>query len=369
MSKLNLTGQKIITARDLEVAAASRPDEIEVDACAVVTPAARDLVQARGIKLTRASAAAKDSPIPPAGARPPEGRPSSRPSAPTSEYDRLLHSKEAQALKEEIVHNARKLWQREYVDGNGGNLSCRLTADTVICTPTLVSKADCTVDDLCLVDMDGNQLAGKQKRTSEVFLHLEIYKAVPQAKAVVHAHPPHATAYAIVGRVPPNCVIPEHEVFVGNVAITQYETPGTKRFAETVLPFVKNHNTILLGNHGVVSWADTVTHAEWYHEVVDTYCRTLMLAAQLGQPIVRIPAEKTKDLLAVKKRLGLPDPRLEMQECQLCDAPEFPQGITACPAGSGCGEKCRVDSQSPPDVEALVRAVTDEVMKALGEEK
>jgi len=225
MSKVSLVGQKVVTGRDLELAVASKPEEIEVSAGAVITPAARDVLQSRGIKLTRAcDGAPKDvcatSVLPPASTI---QRPVT-PQSSTSEYEKLLNSKEAQALKEEIVRNARKLWQREYVDGNGGNLSCRLTDETVICTPTLVSKADCTVDDLCLVDMEGNQLAGKQKRTSEVFLHLEIYKAVPEAKAVVHAHPPHATAYAIVGRVPPNCVIPEHEVFVGNVAITQYET-------------------------------------------------------------------------------------------------------------------------------------------------
>ena len=100
-------------------------------------------------------------------------------------------------------------------------------------------------------------------RTSELLLHLEIYKAVPEAKAVVHCHPPHATAYAITGRVPPNLIIPEFEILVGKVAIAPYETPGTQAFAETVLPYVKQHNTMLLANHGIVCWADTVTHAEW----------------------------------------------------------------------------------------------------------
>jgi L-fuculose-phosphate aldolase len=264
-------------------------------------------------------------------------------------------------IKQEIIRVGRKLWDRQYVDGNGGNISYRIAENAVICTPTLCSKADLTPEVLCMVDLEGNQLAGAGKRTSETPLHLEIYRAVPEAKAVVHAHPPHATAYALVGRVPPTCIVPEHEVFVGQVAYAPYETPGTKAFAETVLPFVKTHNTILLGNHGVVCWADTVTHAEWYHEVVDTYCRTLMLAAQLGTPLTRIPGEKAKDLLAVKKRLGLPDARFDLEECKLCDQPEFPGGITACPGA--CGRSS--DLPSDLEVEAMVKAVTDEVLKAL----
>jgi L-fuculose-phosphate aldolase len=197
-----------------------------------------------------------------------------------------LDQAQASAVKAEIVAAGRKLWHRQYVDGNGGNISCRIGTNEVICTPTLISKADLRHDDLCLVDMEGNQLAGQRPRTSEVLLHLEIYKAVPQARAVVHCHPPHATAYAITGRIPPSSIVPEYDVFIGSVAVSPYETPGTKRCAESVLPFIRQHNAVLLGNHGLVCWADTVTHAEWYAEVVETYCWTLILASQLGAPVM-----------------------------------------------------------------------------------
>ena len=222
---------------------------------------------------------------------------------------RLFASPEAKATKSEICAVGRKLWLRQYVDGNGGNISYRIGSDAVLCTPTLMSKYDMTPEDLCMTDMDGVQVAGSKPRTSELLMHLEIYKAVPEAKAVVHCHPPHATAYAITGRVPPNFVLPEFEVVVGKVAISPYETPGTKAFAETVLPYVKQHNTVLLSNHGVVCWADTVTHAEWCVEVLDSYCWTLMLAAQMGAPISHISEEHASDLLAIKKKLGLPDSR------------------------------------------------------------
>jgi len=230
-----------------------------------------------------------------------------------SKAEALYRSKEALHLRQEMVWNAWKLWERHYVDGNGGNLSCRIGDQYVLCTPSMCSKADLTLEDLCLVDLEGNQLFGRFKRTSELLLHLEIYKANPSSRAVIHCHPPHATAYAIAGQIPPPDLVPEQEVFVGPVAIAPYETPGTKVFAETILPFVQRHNSILLANHGVVCWADTVTHAEWFVEVLDTYCRTVMLAFQLGAPLRPIPHPKLEEILEIKAYLGLPDARFESQ--------------------------------------------------------
>ena len=226
-----------------------------------------------------------------------------------SAAERAFRSRRALALKEEIVRTGRKLWERQYVDGNGGNITGRLTDEWVISTPTMLSKADLTVDDLCLVDLDGNHLAGRRTCSSEILLHLAIFKTLAGARSVIHCHPPHATTYALVHKVPPVAMLAEHEVFVGPVAFVPYDTPGTQAFADAVLPYVKDHNTILLSNHGLVCWADTVTHACWYVEVMDTTCRILILASQLGEAPVPIPAGKIGDLLAMKKGLGLPDAR------------------------------------------------------------
>lgn len=221
----------------------------------------------------------------------------------------VANSFEADALRAEIIRVGRKLWDRQYVDGNGGNISVRLGAKYVLCTPTLLSKGDLQPADICLSDLDGNILAGDRSRTSELLLHLEIYKANAKARAVVHCHPPHATAFALTGAVPANGLIPEYEIFIGPAAIAPYETPGTQAFAETVLPFVHDHNTILLSNHGIVCWADTVTHAEWLAEIAETYCRTLLIAQQIGKPLTFIPDDKIEEILALKRRMGLPDAR------------------------------------------------------------
>jgi len=222
----------------------------------------------------------------------------------------LFNSAEANAFRAEIIRVGRKLWDRQYVDGNGGNISVRLGAEFVLCTPTMLSKADLEVADICLSDLDGKILAGDRTLTSELLLHLEIYKANSKARAVVHCHPPYATAFAITGTVPPNGLIPEYEVFIGPAAVAPYETPGTQAFAETVLPWVHEHNTILLKNHGVVCWSDTVTHAEWLCEIMDTYCKTYLIARQIGEPLAVIPDDKIDDILRRKQWMGLPDARM-----------------------------------------------------------
>jgi len=113
--------------------------------------------------------------------------------------------------------------------------------------------------------------------------------------------------------VPPAGYHSEYETMIGPAAVAPYETPGTQAFAETVRPFVRKHNTIVLANHGVVCWADTVTHAEWLVETFETYCKTWLIAqqvsAQLGRPLQPIPTDKIGEILAIKRQMGLPDER------------------------------------------------------------
>ena len=266
-----------------------------------------------------------------------------------SPEEAIYRSPEGLALRQEMVWNAHKLWERQYVDGNGGNLSCRIGEHYVLCTPSMVSKADVTIDDLCLVDLDSRQFCGPFRRTSELLMHLEIYKTNPAARAVVHCHPAHATAYAIAGVIPSPDSVPEQEVFVGPVAIAPYETPGTQAFAETIRPFVDRYNSILLKNHGVVCWADTITHAEWFVEVLDTYCRTLILASHLGTPVQRISPDKIQEILEIKKQLGLPDARFDSQPNS--NAYNYPKPERA----------YREAGNAPRDLEFLVRTLADAV--------
>jgi L-fuculose-phosphate aldolase len=372
MSSLDLTAQRVIAAKDIHQAASGGAKEILARKGAVITPLAADTAQRRALTIREVGGPAASCP---AGKDASTARPAPLASAAASpEALALFNSPEAERIKAEIVRTGRKLWLRQYVDGNGGNISYRLGPNEVLCTPTLCSKYDLTPELICMVDLDGNQLAGTAARTSEIYLHLEVYKAVPEAKGVVHCHPPHATAYAITGRVPPTGVVPEFDVFVGAVACTQYETPGTRKFAETVLPYIRNYNTVLLGNHGIVCWGGTVTHAEWYAEVLETYCWTLTIAAsQVGAPVSRIPSAKTQDLLNIKRRLGLPDPRLTPDLCPIPEATDAPiEDIALMPpkpcacalsATGQCGGPA--GGRDNVDAEAMVRDVTEAVMAAL----
>ena len=278
----------------------------------------------------------------------------------------LFHSPAVEAIKEEIVRTGRKLWQRQYVDGNGGNISARVSRDYVVCTPTLLSKGDLQVDDLALVDMNNQRICGDRPHTSEILLHLEIYKTVPQAKAIIHCHPPYATAHAVAGVVPQGNLVPEEEVFIGPVALTPYETPGTEACAHSVHSLARNHNTILLGNHGIVCWADTVTHAEWYAEIIDTYCKTILIARQLRPELKEIAPDKIADLLALKKKMGLPDARFATEAAEpnnLQAAVDAYLGAASPAQLPGSGK------QNSAELDRLVGLVTEQVVSYLEKEK
>ena len=147
----------------------------------------------------------------------------------------------------------------------------------------MVSKGFLKPDDICKVDYDGKQLAGTRKRTSEVLLHLVVYKNRPDVQRVVHCHPPHATAFAVAHEPIPKCVLPEVEVFLGEVPIAKYATPGDQRLPNTIVPYVKDCNTILLANHGTVTWGPTLENAYFNTEIIDAYCRILILSKLLGR--------------------------------------------------------------------------------------
>lgn len=295
-------------------------------------------------------------PLAPAGSSfVPVARKAARGSLSSAASARLFASAQARAVKNEICAVGRKLWLRQLVDGNGGNISCRIGPNEVICTPTLISKYDLTPAGLCMVDLDGNQIAGKRQVTSEILLHLEIYKNVPEAKAVVHCHPPHATAYAVTGQAPPGGLMPEYEVFIGEVALAPYETPGTAEFARTVLPYARRHNAILLSNHGAVCWAGNLTVAEWNCEVLETYCQVLMLARQLGAPLAHIPEPKGAELAARRRSMGFPDVK-DGGIAPAAPSKTVRRGIA--PA--------RTATLGSIDLEKLVERVTREVLRQMG---
>ena len=146
---------------------------------------------------------------------------------------------EADAMRAEIINVGRKLWERQFVDGNAGNISVRLGAQYVLCTPTMICKRDMEPADICLSDLEGKILAGDRPRTSELLMHLEIYKANPRARAVVHCHPPYATAFGLTRHVPPIGLISEYEFFIGPAALRATRLPARRPLPRPCCPLYR----------------------------------------------------------------------------------------------------------------------------------
>ncbi|MDE2642160.1 MAG: class II aldolase/adducin family protein [Verrucomicrobiota bacterium] len=348
--------KKVYSARDIEeLHRGGGLGSIPSDA--IITPSARDRMKELG------AAKAKRNGSPAKGGGSDGGIDQAvQANSPKADLERLFNCPAVHELKEQICEVGRRLWQRAYVDGNGGNLSIRLTEDVVLCTPTLVSKGFMKPEDLCLVDLDGNQLAGVKKRTSEILMHLSIMKAQPKARAVSHAHPPYATGFAVAGVTPPTCMIPEIEVFIGRVPIAPYETPGTPEMGRKVAELVGEHNTVLMENHGVVSWSHTIEDAYFKMEIVEAYCRTVLVTTQLGVQPKQFSPKHLQDLLNIKKTLGIPDPRFGLKECELCDNDEWRPGVSCAVPASGGGNDAPAGD---PEAETVVQAVTAEIMNRL----
>jgi L-fuculose-phosphate aldolase len=226
----------------------------------------------------------------------------------------FFNSPPVHALKLQICEIGRRLWQRAYVDGNGGNIAIRVGQDLALCTPTLVSKGFMKPEDLCLVDLEGTQFCGGQDRTSEILMHLQIMRRQPRAVATVHCHPPYGTGFALAGVEPPTGMVSEFEIFV-SAAIAPYRTPGTVELGQFVADLVDKHNTILMANHGVVAWShDNVEDAYFKVEILEACCRTVLVASQLGKSLKKMTPTQLQGLLKIKRRLGIPDPRIGLKD-------------------------------------------------------
>jgi L-fuculose-phosphate aldolase len=287
-------------------------------------------------------------------------------------------------LKEQMCDVGRRIWLKGFCAGNEGNHSHRLGPDRFLCTPTGISKGNLKPDDLCVVDGQGKQISGKRKRTSEMLMHLAIYNARPDVTCVIHSHPPHATAFAVAGVELPTCIHPEAEVFLGAVKTAKYVTPGDTRLGESLLPYIKDSNTIVLQNHGVVCFDTDLEQCYYKLEIVDAYARILILAKQVGS-IRPLDGGEMKELLDLKAKFGMFDPRHKSPDGMTCSS-DFITRI-----GNDIATKGRIQrnggtapapqtSQDPlsqaiaaltpgqyseGDVEQLVQTITDQIMASV----
>ena len=213
---------------------------------------------------------------------------------------------EARARRD-LVRYSRDMHGAGWVANHDGNLSARITRDRIVCTPTAFSKADIGAEDLVVVDGEGRKLAGAHRGFSELALHLVIYGARPEVRAVVHAHPPYATAFGVSGRPLPHPFLPEAVVSLGAEIPTVPLTAPGKPGAAALRPFVRRCDALLVAGNGAWAWGPDLETAWLRLELVEHLCRIAHAAAPLGGP-TPLPADVLSPLLAKRRSAGLAAP-------------------------------------------------------------
>lgn len=207
------------------------------------------------------------------------------------------------ALRTRICETGRNLYALGFVPAADGNISARLPGGGILITPSGVSKGNLKAEDISKIDLSGNLLSGK-KPSSEYLLHLLVYRERPEVNAVVHAHPPLATAFACCGRGLSEPLTSETVIALGEVPLAPYATPGTEEVVSSVMPYVKRRNALLLANHGAVTWGRDLERAFQRMETVEHFAKILLNAEKLGSE-KPISPEKVKELEEIRRKLGL----------------------------------------------------------------
>jgi L-fuculose-phosphate aldolase len=204
-------------------------------------------------------------------------------------------------LRRDLVRFSRMLHRLGFMPGTSGNLSVRLDDHRLLVTPTGVSKFLLRSADMVIVDLQGKQLDGYRKVTSEVSMHLAVYRHRDDVTAVIHSHPPIATAFACVDRGLDEMLCQEAVMTLGAVPLATYATTGTEEVAASLVPFIPDHDAILMANHGAVSYGSTLLQAFQKMEIVEHLAQIALVAHQLGAPRI-LKHEQVKQLRDAKTR-------------------------------------------------------------------
>jgi L-fuculose-phosphate aldolase len=209
-----------------------------------------------------------------------------------------------QQRREEIVQTGRRMYERGWLAANDGNITIRLDDQRILATPTGVCKGQLRPEELLICDNDGNKLSGQRERTTEMAMHLAIYRVRPDIHAVVHAHPPVSTGFAVAGRALNLGLMPELIVSMGSVPLAEYGLPGTPALVEGMLPFIPKYDAILLANHGAVCYGENLAAAFARMETLEHLARITLVAELLGGPKV-LPRAEIEKLFQARGRYGV----------------------------------------------------------------
>ena len=254
-------------------------------------------------------------------------------------------------LRADIVEVGRRLYARAYTASNDGNISVRLEGERLLMTPSGVCKGFMSPDMMVVTDLDGRKLQGDRDPSSEMQMHLEVYRRRPDVNAVVHAHPPIATGFAVAGIPLDRAVLAEVVTTLGSVPIAEYATPSTKELPEAVRPYVQAHDGMLLANHGALTLGKDLFAAYYKMETIEHFANISLVARLLGGERV-LSREEVFRLQDLRGRYGIAAPApicaepgaADPSDCQVVQAPSSP------------GQRLVPDREAfPEDVRARIR--------------
>ncbi|HXH07651.1 MAG TPA: class II aldolase/adducin family protein [Vicinamibacterales bacterium] len=236
------------------------------------------------------------------------------------------------ALREAMVEVGRRLHRRGYIAAGDGNLSVRLDGGRLLATPKGVSKGFMTPDMMVVTDLEGRRLEGTREPSSELLMHLAVYRLRPDVRAVVHAHPPVATGFAVAGVPLDRAVLAEVVTTLGSIPIAEYGTPSTEELANAVARYIRAHDGMLLANHGALTVAHELFAAYYKMETVEHFARISLVARLLGRERL-LSREEVERLQQLRGLYGIaapapicPPDQADGASCQVVEAPEVPPG-------------------------------------------
>ena len=256
-------------------------------------------------------------------------------------------------IKKQICEIGKRIYDKGMVASNDGNISVKIGDNEFLCTPTGVSKGFMTPEFICKVDKDGKVLQANKgyKPSSEIKMHMRVYKERPDVKAVVHAHPMYATSFAIAGIPLTQPIMPEAVISLGCVPIAEYGTPSTEEIPDAVSKYLQSFDAVLLANHGALAFSDSLLNAYHKMESLEFYAQLLFISKQLGGP-KELTHEQVVRLYEIRRQFGMKG----KHPADLCQNAQ--KGLPSC---HGCG-----NSQSEADTGDLVTQITKRVIAELG---
>ena len=252
-------------------------------------------------------------------------------------------------LRADIVEVGRRMYARGYTASNDGNISVRLGPDRLLMTPKSVCKGFMTPDMMCITDLEGRKIQGDRDPSSEMLMHLEVYRQRPDVQAVVHAHPPIATGFAVAGIPLDRAVLAEVLTTLGSIPIAAYATPSTRELPEAVRKYIKAHDGMLLANHGALTVGTDLYSAYYKMETIEHFAKISLVARLLGRENL-ISREEVMRLQGLRDTYGIKAP------APICADEDLPQDPAACQvvqAPPSAGSRLVADVLSPkPSAEA-----------------